>query len=358
MSSTAFQDSAQATATAAGVFSVTFQSVRLGYIWTGSVQVPSAVSNSVIPIKFTAFDAGIPIGSWYNDQSSPNVQVQQQLSIAATGLVAGAYRAFFKGMITPAAETPPFWPGPTPAPPPAGPFTLFSGTGPITIAAGGQLTLCTNAPVTLGTSVEMSTIANNGPGACRLTLTWSFGSGIGVSETFDIKSGNTLQGLVVPNLSSALSATITASNTNAATLDVGSAGMALVTGLPPIVREPLAPQNVLMAATGTLPANGNATLPFLVPYAGPAMLSGTFTNPGGTVGTHPVLVDLNGSDYLANALSWGHAITDQVSDNTGAQVAVLQPRVILIPSLINTVLLTSQNPNNLTYSVSIAGIGP
>ena len=83
-------EAAAATSGTTGSLIITFPSVNLDYIWTGSVQIPSALSASVLPVKFTANDAGVPIGSWYNDQSSGNIQVLQQLSITASGLVAGS----------------------------------------------------------------------------------------------------------------------------------------------------------------------------------------------------------------------------------------------------------------------------
>lgn len=351
MSSASFQDAASATSDASGAYAVVFQSVRLGYIWTGSVQIPSAVSSSVLPVKFTAFDSGIPIGSWYNDQSSPDLQVQQQLSITASGLATSTrFQAFFKGMITPAAETPPFWPGPTPAPP-LGTPQLLAIVGK-NIAPADTVVTVGSAPVIVGTSVEITCSFADNP--AQLEVMWGTvaGSNLLGYFTFDLAASALVKGLVLPNLGPVI--------TVKAITHAASTGMSLTmfTGLPPIVRPPMIPNGVLLAAQGNIGANAGVSIPFLVPYTGPAVLSVLLQNSAGAAGTHAFFVDCNGVDYSNTSLSWAHAIVDYVSDNNTVQAAVIQPRTIHVPPLINSVVLTSQNPNTLGYTVSIVALGP
>lgn len=299
MSSTAFQDSAQAAASGiSGVLSITFQSVRLGYIWTGSVQVPSAVSLSVLPVKFTAFDAGIPIGSWYNDQSSSDLQVQQQLSITATGLAIGTYRAFFKGMVTPAEETVPSWPGPTPAPPPGLPQTLVNIAGFLPGAGSSLLSAypSQSAPVLLGTSLEVL-LFGAATNSARLTITWSLtATGARTSQyTFDVPNAailnpvtggaSVLSGLVLPNLGNFVQ--IVAANATPAT---GTIDAIINTGLPPITRPPIVPLGTLFYS---LPALGASTVN-LPPYAGPVSV---MMVPNNTAGFG---IEVKSFDYLGN----------------------------------------------------------
>jgi hypothetical protein len=298
MSSDRFQDSAQAAMGAAGTYSVTFQSVRLGYILTGSVQIPDAPPTPIVPVKFTAFDAGVPIGSWYNDQSSGNLQVQQQLSITASGLVAGTYRAFFKGMITDAATTPPFWPGPTPAPPPGAPQVLTKTPSPNqSILANSTVSIGT-APasglfsVIVGTSLEVVTF--NPSTAMQLKLTWFTAvAGDAVSPyTFDVAAGALLSGLVLPNLAPFVAVQVANSN------GAGTLGSNIFTGLPPIARPPVITSGDLTRYNAAIADGGDSGEIVLPPYVGDAQLFLTALVAGASPAAGAIFARLTSQDYL------------------------------------------------------------
>lgn len=302
MSSAAFQDAASATSDASGIYAVVFQSVRLGYIWTGSVQIPSAVPASVLPVKFTAFDSGIPIGSWYNDQSSPNIQVQQQLSITASGLVASTkFQAFFKGMITPAAETPPFWPGPTPAPPVSGPFQLINtqtSVNATTLISGGQVQVLAPTAVVVGTSLEIRYFTLGGGMNGQIQILWAASATASASSsfTFDVNGAGTpavLSGLVLPNLDAFVSI-IVASAVAASPV----CRLSVLTGLPPIVRPPLISGGDLTRFNTSIADGGDSGEITLPPYVGDAQLFLTAEVAGASPAAGAIFARLTSQDYL------------------------------------------------------------
>jgi hypothetical protein len=173
-----------------------------------------------------------------------------------------------------------------------------------------------------------------------------------IEYDFDLALNANMRGLVLPNL-----APFVRFN---ALRSVGATQLSLTvfTGLAPIVRPPITPNGVLLTAQGNLAGNGTVSIPFLYPYTGPAVLSVLVQNATGAVGTHAFWVDCNGTNYQGTSFSWAHAIVDYVSDNNTVQAAIIEPRVIHVPPLINSVVLTSQNPNTVGYTVSVVPLGP
>lgn len=357
MSSTAFQDSARATTTGGttGTLSVLFQSVRLGFIWTGSVQIPDAVSSSVLPVKFTAFDSGIPIGSWYNDQSSPNLQVQQQLSVTTSGLATGTYVAFFKGMITPAAETPPFWPGPTPAPPPSQPQTLVSVSGFLPGVGSSLLSAYPSqaAPVQLGTSLEVllfQSITNSG----RLTIIWSLTALGNTTSQFTLDVPNDaiapgISGLVVPNLGNFVR--ITAANATPAT---GTIDAIINTGLPPITRPPIITSGDLTRFNAAIADGADSGEIILPSYVGDAQLFLTALVAGASPAAGAIFAILRSKDYLG-ATSEIARVGATTQFLAGAGTTSLQPGYIWKMSpRINSIQVYNRIGGGVGVSVDMA----
>lgn len=345
MSSTSFQDAASATSDASGVYSVTFQSVRLGFIWTGSVQIPSAVPASVLPVKFTAFDSGIPIGSWYNDQSSPDLQVQQQLSVTASGLTASTkFQAFFKGMITPAAETPPFWPGPTPAPPPSAPRVIVSNN--VALGAGATVQIGTDQPVIVGTGLEIfeAATAHQGAGSnVRLYMRWSVdGSFVNPIEyTFDLADVANMRGLILPHLAPFVRFLAISSGQEQISLTV-------VTGLPAIVRPPIVPQGVLSFNGG--PFAVGVTSFILPPYVGPAMLSGEMVS-----AAQKFELYVTSTNYLNQFIGTTFTVDSTVDPNG---VRLIPPTQIYLPPTINTLNVRNGNAGAAAGDFQLVTLGP
>lgn len=351
MSSTNFQDAASATSSATGDYSVTFQTVRLGYIWTGSVQIPSAVPASVLPVKFTAFDSGIPIGSWYNDQSSPNLQVQQQLSVTASGLTNSTrFQAFFKGMITPAAETPPFWPGPTPAPPPSAPRVIVSNN--VALGAGATVQIGTDQPVIVGTGLEIfeAATAHQGAGSnVRLYIRWSVdGSFVNPIEwTMDLSDAVNMRGLILPHLAPFVRFLAISGGQEQISLTV-------VTGLPPIVRPPLILGGDLTRYNATIADGGDSGEITLPPYVGDAQLFLTAEVAGASPAAGAIFARLTSQDYLgvSSELARVGATTQFLA---GAGTTSLQPGYIWKMSpRINSIRVFNRIGGGVAVTVSMA----
>lgn len=353
MSSIAFQDAASASSSALGVYSVTFQSVRLGFIWTGSVQIPSAVSSSVLPVKFTAFDSGIPIGSWYNDQSSPNLQVQQQLSITASGLATSTkFQAFFKGMITPAAETQPFWPGPTPAPPASGPFQLIdtqTSLNPTVLVSGGQVQVLAPTPVVVGTSLEVRYFSLGGGMNAQLQILWSASAAASASSeyTFDVNGATSavLSGLVLPNLDSFVTVVV-ASAVAASPV----CRLSMLTGLPPIVRSPLVMGGVLIGGAFGNIAVGESSFA-LPPYVGPATFGGELAS----AAANGIDLRVVSADYLGNLVEGPWAVSSQVIAGTSDNIP---PYQIYLPPKINSLVVANRTGGIVQGSYYVITAGP
>lgn len=340
MSSSAFQDSARA-ATVAGALSITFPSVRPGYIVTGSVQIPDAVSASVIPVKFTAFDgsgggSGIPIGSWYNDQASPDLQIQQQLSITASGLVTGTYRAFLQGMITPAAETQPYWPGPTPAPPTGSPQVLSITGG--TVSPANTVVTIGSAAVIVGTSLAIT--ASFADAAGQLELGWTtpalFASNIWNLLgyfSFDLAQSALCKGLVLPNLGPLL---VVKAITAAASTGLS---LTLFTGLPPITRPPMVAGGVLWYA---VPPVGASTIA-VPPYVGPVAV---VMQPNNTAGFG---VDVGCSDYTGTLI----AVAKHEQGWPAGTGPFVSGGIIYLPPLINQVRVSNAPAGAIVSGIAL-----
>lgn len=332
-----FADSATGTAAATtGAISITFQSVRLDYIWTGSVQIPDAPPSPVVPVKFTAFDAGIPIGSWYNDQSSGNLQVLQQLSITATGLAAGSYRAFFKGMISSRKETPPFWPGPTPAPPPGTPQILTKTASPNqSILANSTASVGTAPasglfPVIVGTSLEI--IGFNPAQAMQIRLQWFSAVGGDATPvfTFDVAAGLLLSGLVLPNLGPFVAVTVANGPGNS------NFSVTIFTGLPPIVRPPIVAGSIIATYNLGVAAGGNSGFINIPPYAG--SVSVEFNAYNNAFAGNPMVCDFVANDYLGVQIPLGSYLPTLVR----AANALMAPAVtIYLPPKINQFVISN-----------------
>jgi hypothetical protein len=338
-----FSDSCIASSDTAG--NITFQSFQLPRVnmWrTGSLSVVASngtpvVPATVLPVTWRAFVGATIWGGWYNDQPSNLVQTNgPPLKVTGTNLAPStSYQCIFTGYDSDAP--PPLSPLPVPAPPAAASRSIVSNAVPLGFTV---VQIGSDQPVIVGTSLEIFEALvgpyGGGPGgAVRLQILWSV-------------DGR----LVLPNL-----APFVRFN---ALRSVGATQLSLTvfTGLAPITRPPITPNGVLLTAQGNLAGNGVVSIPFLYPYTGPAVLSVLLQNATGAVGTHAFWVDCNGTNYQGTSFSWAHAIVDYVSDNNTIQAAIIEPRTIHVPPLINSVVLTSQNPNTVGYTVSVVPLGP
>lgn len=367
-----FSDSTLATSDATGGITFTgFQQPRVGMWRTGSLSVvrsdgTAVVPSSVLPITWKAYVAKTIWGTWYNDQPSNLVQTGgPAVEVRGTNLAAStAYQCVFTGYDSDSPQT--LSPLPAPAPPPSGFTTIVSGiNNAVAIsanpqylnAAGGLSGTPVWFPVVVGTALEIAYFEADAVNQ-RLTPLWSTtGTGAGLivhnADTFDVSfvaPGNVMQGMTYLNHAPYVAFLIQG---------VGGVPRLVVnTGLPPVVRAPSVPQGVLLTASGNIGPNAVVSVPLLCPYTGPAVLSVLLQNAAGAAGTHAFWVDCNGTNYLGTSFSWAHAIVDWVSDNNTVQAAVIEPRVIHVPPLINSVVLTSQNPNTLGYTLSVVPLGP
>jgi hypothetical protein len=357
-----FSDSAVAKSDASGNITFkNFQQPRLNMWRTGSLSIVASdgspvVPATVLPVTWLAFVGATTWGGWYNAQPSNLVQTNgPPVKVTGSNLAASTnYQCIFTGYDSDAP--PPLSPLPVPAPPPSTPRTIVSNAVPLGFAV---VQIGSDQPVIVGTSLEIFEALvgpfGGGPGgAVRLQILWSVdGTFVDPIEyDFDIALAANMRGLVLPNL-----APFVRFN---ALRSVGATQMSLTvfTGLAPIVRPPITPNGVLLTAQGNIGPNAGLTIPFLYPYVGPAVLSVLLQNLTGAAGTHAFWVDCNGTNYQGTSFSWAHAIVDYVSDNNTVQAAVIQPRLIHVPPLINSITLTSQNPNTLGYTVSVVPLGP
>lgn len=357
-----FSDSAIATSDASG--NVTFQNFQLPRVsmWrTGSLSVVASngapvVPATVLPVTWRVFVGATIWGGWYNDQPSNLVQTNgPPLKVTGSNLAAStSYQCIFTGYDSDAP--PPLSPLPVPAPPAAASRTIVSNAVPLGFTV---VQIGSDQPVIVGTSLEIFEALvgpfGGGPGgAVRLQILWSVdGTFVDPIEyDFDIALNASMRGLVLPNL-----APFVRFN---ALRSVGATQLSLTvfTGLAPIVRPPITPNGVLLTAQGNIGPNAQVSIPFLYPYTGPAVLSVILQNATGAAGTHAFWVDCNGTNYQGTSFSWAHAIVDYVSDNNTVQAAIIEPRTIHVPPLINSVVLNSQNPNTLGYTVSVVPLGP
>lgn len=343
----AFRSVANATVDSNGNASFAFEQVSNGSVWQGSIIIPNAISSSVIPVLWIATDLGLPntslgyqIGGFYNNLASGSLQVVNRLTVNGSGLAAGNLQALFQGIVyTPQETPPPWWPEPTPAPPPTSPLVLASSKILTAISAGSTLTFVNRIPVVVGTSLLVS--AQTGAPA-RLQLQWGDPSGL-FSPTLPFDINGVMIGWIVPNLDTTLSVSI------AAPLSTPSSGAVRVfTGFPPIIEDPLIPGfanigvagKILYSAAGTLAAS--AITAQLQAYTGPAFLHFI---PNNTAGFG---VSITGIDFNGNTVAQAYGNEQGWAAGTGP---FHSGEIIYIPPTINT--LTISGPNGTSYSVTL-----
>jgi hypothetical protein len=328
---------AQGSANSAGAAGLSFGPVSQGQVWTGSITIPAATPSSVLPITWTAYDSGTPIGSWYNNQSSGTLQARGTVTVSGTGVALGTLVAYFSGIATDTASAPPWWPSPTPAPPPAVPKQIVSNAVPL----GTTVTqIGSDQPVIVGTSLEIFEAAvapfGGGPGgAVRLQILWSIdGSFVDpVEYDFDIALNANMRGLVLPNLAPFV-------RFNA----IRSAGatqlsLTVFTGLATLVRPPIVPQGVLFSASSPL---SSIVLP---PYVGPCAISMSPNNSAGFG------IQIVSSDYLGA----GKATIRQEQGWPAGTGPFVSEGIVYLPPLINT-LTVSGDPGGAT--ITGVALGP
>lgn len=254
---------------AAGTATFTWPGVPQDEIWTGAVSVPLALPSSVLPILWSAFDGGTPIGQWYNSQSSGPLQVNTQLKVTGSGIAAATLVATLQGIATDLVSAPPWWPAPTPAPPPASPQLIVNVAG-LSVPSGGSVAISTPypVPVAVGTSLEIvHANFSNGPGQIRIAWSATPTSVNTQLLTFDLRQSGTgpsaLDGWVIPNLGGYVYLTAAATGGGSPLLDC-----TIFTGMPPIARSPIVPNEVLFYSN---PPAGASTIN-LPPYVGPAAI--------------------------------------------------------------------------------------
>lgn len=365
-------DAASATVTAAGAVAFVFPTtVNSNQVFMGSVSVPEAQPNSVNPIVWTAYDtaSGLALGpvmaSWYGQQSSGPIRITNRLTVIGSGVAPGTIQAQFSGVAYVAPEqAPAWWPSPTPAPPPPGPFTLINTaqTGQLTIPSGSNTlsvlgsisgSVMTGVPVNLGTSLEVERYLL-AAGASRLNLyylptqNFNLSGPTPVNFTFDLAANTPTWGWTIPNLTPWVYLAV--DGPGGANFDI-----AVITGLPPLsgVTPLSAPSpEVLLNNQTSLAGNGSETFG-LPAYTGWATVSATLENLSGS-GNHYLGVFINSTDFLGNAMPKIATFTnDYLTDDTGDQFAILMPRTIWLPPLINSVTVFTQTPSATTATISI-----
>lgn len=287
------QESVQAVPSAAGITFV-FPPVTSGTVWTGSVQVPAAIPNTVNPVVWTATDGqgGTPLGIWYGAAPSTTLQIRTQLFVTGIGLGnATQISAYFQGQQAQLGAEP-FWnPTPPPAPPAIGfvPLQNFRGTPAINIPANGTVAFRSDGstilnpsnaqlpwiPVGIGSSLLVAQVDATAP--VQLLLYWSPTGKATDNPTgaykFDF-SGASLAGLILPNLGPFLVVGIAAGPAGATLTD-----LVINTGLPPITKSPQSGQ-VLLQFNANIADGADSGAINISPYVGEAqlMLTGLVSN--------------------------------------------------------------------------------
>lgn len=343
-----YRSVANATVDANGNASFSFEQIPMGFVWMGSITIPGTISSSVTNILWTATDLGVagtalgyPIANWWNAQSSGTVQAVNRINVTGSGLAAGTLQAFFQGYVYSSQEIPPpWWPEPTPAPPPSSPQILTALTGSTVV--GTSLTLVGSATVIVGTSISMYLSVS---AATRVLFQWNTPppSALAVETfQFDVRGGGNLNGLVLPNVGPLLQLFTQA---NAAGTTVTSQ---IFTGLPPITQSPVPLSNVLWSASGTVGANLQVVIP-LIPYFGPCSFMMSPNNvPGFQIYIQPSDYQGNNQALIRNTQGWA-AGTGPFSTQG----------IVYIPAQINTVVVDNSavgSPTN--YVTSGIALGP
>lgn len=342
-----YRSVANATVDANGNASFSFEQIPMGSVWMGSIAIPGTVSSSVLPVQWSATDLGIagttlgyPVATWWSNQASGTIQAVSKINVTGSGLAAGTLQAFFQGYVYNSQEIPPpWWPEPTPAPPPSQPQILSQitgsflvGTSPVTIGV---------APVIVGTSVA---IYISTTGSARTTFSWTAPPLLNVLESFpfDIRSGAAVQGLVLPNVGPQIQLSIVAAiASTTVTVEV-------FTGLPPITQEPVVPNGVLWQSSATIGANLQTTIP-LAPYFGATSFSFSPNNVTGFgVYVQPSDYQGNNQAQIRNTQGWPAGTGPFFSQG-----------IVFIPAQIcNVIIDNSAVGSPTTYSTSGITLGP
>jgi hypothetical protein len=347
-----------------GTATFTWPGVPADEIWTGAVSVPLAVPSSVLPILWSATDGGTPIGQWYNSQSSGPLQVNTQLQVTGSNIASGALVATLQGIATDLASAPPWWPAPTPAPPPSGFTTIVSGIGNATaITANPQYLTATGGlsatpvwfPVVVGTALEIAYFGANAVSQ-RLTPLWSTtGTGTGTvvhnADTFDlsfISPNNVMQGMTYLNHGPFVAFLIQGVG--------GTPQIVVNTGLPPIVRPPSVPQGMLIGQNIAAAVVGDTTIA-IPPYVGPAVLSLLLNS---TAPNSQFYAHITHTDYLGNDLgsTW---LNPQASADTGRLANVdpiILPILVNLPPVINKLVITNSTAAPARIYATLIPAGP
>jgi hypothetical protein len=342
---------------AAGTATFTWPGVPADEIWTGAASVPLAVPASVLPILWSATDGGNPIGQWYNSQSSGPLQVTTQLKITGSGIAAVASLvAAFQGIATDIASAPPWWPAPTPAPPPSGFTTIVSGlNNPTAITVNPQYLTATGGlsltpvwfPVTVGTALEIAWFSASAVSQ-RLTPLWassaSSGSIVHNSDTFDVSfvsPNNIMQGMTYINHGPFVAFLIQGVG--------GTPGIVINTGLPAVARPPSVVAGILASGSQSF-ASGSTTIG-LAPYVGDVILSAELGS--GPIANFDVQVTM--ADYLGN--SFQSALV-QATQLVAGVVSNIVPTRFAIPPAICSVVINNRNAGAVNGNFQVVAVGP
>lgn len=349
-------EQAQATPTPAGAATFTFQPVPSGQVWTGSITVPGATPNSVLPIVWTAYDNGQFIGSWFNGQSSGTVQATGTVTVTATSGVASApigLVASFFGNSVPTLQAPLWSPSPTPAPPPPSPFTLYASPGAGDVWAGGSKVLLNSAPVQIGGGVLVNAEFINTSG--RVQLEWSVpGTFRPVIAMFDVPNTVPLQSWIIQNYGTNLTIRVfgTASNSQVFLTAVTGNFLPGQVPYPTSISPSLTQEPFLLQVSGTLPANGQQGPFTLQPYSGLAYVYLHAFQQGGAPQVNSVEVQISSQDYLAANVDTANIICRQTGINDIFTIPADAP---MLPPLINSCIIYNLgNAFTVGYRLTIA----
>lgn len=305
---------------------------RTGAVWLGSITVPDALPNSVNPILWTAYSGGNFAGSWYANQSSGLLRFDNSLKVVGTGIAAGQLTAYFVGDDFPAQAAPFAPPSPTPAPPPAAPFVLANVTQR-PVVAGSSDFLISNAAVVIGTGLEINLNNNAGGNPLRIIVQWNAGNA--GTYSFDIASGQSISGLILPNLGTAVSVQINVPVSGPTTFYTAQ----IITGLAPVYSPPMVEGGLLLAYNAATP-NG-ATALSLLPYAGPVIVSLHAYNSGaGNPAASSVDAQFEAADYQGNTSQIGQVLA-ALQESAGEIYS--QPQPFNIPPQIVTATIFNRN---------------
>lgn len=362
-------DAASITVPASGQAVFIFPSaVQINETWQGSVTVPNAVLNSVIPIQWDAYDTptgqalGPVLASWYNDQSSGPIQVRNRLTVIGSGITAGPLQAEFSGASYVAPEMPPpWWPQPTPAPPPSIPLVLYQSPSAGTpVPAGGESIIVASAPVITGTGLTVELFATNQAGS-RIYVQWGSNLAGTAVKAYDTSSQFPVEGWNCINIDTPIVVSLlNGSATNLATMYVkittGGPGIELppapfcTTNPPPAGGSPLL--RCLAYKSASFAVGNNA---FALPaYYGDVIVAAQMTAPAASP-LGGLEVALSSIDYLGNQVMFQDSeATFQATTNA----LVLAPTRMVLPRAINSITVINRTgaAQSGFFQVTCAGL--